>query len=204
MEKDNTSKTFGYDYITGKTPIIISAPHAVVHKRKGKEKYAEPQTKDIAELLNTTLSTHAIIKNNDDTHDANSEKESYFRQKIIQIINNQEKYDPIICGLDIHQCSPAREQDLIIGTNYGKNIHNNYCLIDIINNINNDYNYNIVIDDIFPATGQYRVASEVSQKTGTPYMQIEINSGLFFKKERREKIEKFMIDITKEILDKNR
>ena len=198
MDK-NTKNSIGYDYLKGKTPIIISAPHAVIHERNGKEKFSEPNTKNIAENLHTKLSTHSIIKNNHDKHDANSEIKSYFRNQIIEIIKSQEKENPIILGIDIHQCSPTREQDLIIGTNYGKNIHNNHYIINTINKINNEYNYNIVIDKIFPATEEYRVSTEVSQKTNTPYIQIEINSKLFHTKQEEEKVNSFLEEIVKTI-----
>ena len=180
----------GFIFLKGTTPILVSAPHAVVHERDNKLKYAEPETAQLAQDLHDHHHVSAIWKTDHDTHDANSEYTSYFRDSIVDFI----KEEHIICGIDLHQCSPQREQDLIIGTGKGKNVLYNDYYVTIIETINKSYHFNIVIDEIFPALGNNRVSTDVSTRTETPYLQVEINSKLLLQEEQYGIVLSFLAD----------
>ena len=180
----------GFVFLKGTTPILVSAPHAVVHERDNKLKYAEPETAQLAQDLHAHHHVSAIWKTDHDMHDANSEDTSYFRDTIVDFIEKEH----IICGIDLHQCSPQREQDLIIGTGKGKNVFYDDYYATTIETINKSYHLNIVIDEIFPALGNNRVSTDVSSRTRIPYLQVEINSKLLLQEEQYGVILSFLAD----------
>lgn len=171
----------GFVFLPGTTPVIISAPHCVEHIRNGAMKFSEPETSVLAQHLHNRLDVSSIYKTSGDGHDANSEESSYFRDAIVNVCNNKN----IICGIDLHQCSPNRDQDIIIGTGKGTNINDDDIFINALKKVNKHYNFHIVYDEIFPALGRYRVSTDVNTRTSVPYIQFELNTSLFLNENNR-------------------
>lgn len=186
----------GFVFLPGTTPVIVSAPHCVEHVRNGTVKFAEPETSALAQELHARVNVSSIYKTAGDGHDANSEESSYFRDAIVNVCDRES----IVCGLDLHQCSPHREQDMIIGTGKGANVHGDDLFVDTLKDINTHYGFHIVYDEIFPALGRYRVSTDVSARTSTPYLQFELNTSLFFNNEH-DRVSEFLSDFIEVILE---
>ena len=84
-----------------KRKVMVSAPHAVTQIREGKEKYAEPETGKMAEILYERYDIPCIIKVNNHGDDANYDIESDYRDALESYINAHS----VEVLLDLHQMS---------------------------------------------------------------------------------------------------
>lgn len=161
-------------YLPGNAPVIVTAPHASEQERDGKRKFAEPDTARIAAGLNHVVGAHAVIKPEGNLNDPNWDEKSDFRDTVVRIVNHHE----IRFGIDLHQMSPDRPQDVIIGTAYGRNLLGHPEYADTLVSAFRLYGLNPVVDEIFPAAGLRRVSSDVAKRAGVPYLQMEMNTRL--------------------------
>lgn len=160
-------------FLEGNTPVIFSAPHNVEQVRNGMFKYAEPGTGVLAHFLYETTGSSAIIKTSNNGDDANYDEDSPYKQFLTDHIN-ENNYTFLI---DLHQMSPQREQDAIIGSGEGKNIQGYDTLADDMAELFiNEGLTNIVVDEIFPALGSNRVTTTIHENTALPSLQIEMNT----------------------------
>lgn len=161
-------------YLPGSAPVIVTAPHASEQERDGKRKFAEPDTARIAAMLNRTVGAHAVIKPGGDLSDPNWDEQSDFRDTVVRIASRHE----IRFGIDLHQMSPTRPQDIIIGTAYGRNLLGRSDLLNTVTDALVRFGVEPVVDEIFPAAGARRVSSDVAARSGVPYIQAEMNTRL--------------------------
>lgn len=165
-----------FAFLQGTTPIIFSAPHNVEQVRNGVFKYAEPGTGVLAHFLHETIGASAIIKTSNNGDDANYDDESPYKDFLIDHIQTHD-YAFLI---DLHQMSPQREQDVILGSGKGQNTQGYDTLADDVAGVLiNEGLSNVVIDDIFPALGNTRVTSTIHENTGLPSLQMEMNTKYF-------------------------
>ncbi len=163
-------------FLQGNIPAIFSAPHNVEQVRDGMFKYAEPGTGALAHFLYETTGASAIIKTTNNGDDANYDEESPYKQFLINHINN----NPYTFLIDLHQMSPQREQDAILGSGKGHNIQGYVSLADdMADLLINEGLSNIVVDEIFPAARPNRVTSTIFNNTRLPSLQIEMNTKYF-------------------------
>ena len=163
-----------HQLIEGQFPVLVTAPHAVAHERDGKMRFAEPATAWLAQQLAERCGATALIKTDEDTVDPNADESSPFRDQAVALVAET----GIRAGIDLHQMSSEREDQIILGTGRGRNIHRLWGFRDIVVTEFNAVGIPVLVDGIFPAMGEYRVSSDVSRRTGIPYVQIEINSAL--------------------------
>lgn len=167
------SHTDDFAFLQGNLPVIFSAPHNVEQVRDGMFKYAEPGTGVLAHFLYETTGSSAIIKTSNNSDDANYDENSPYKQFLIEHINNN-NYTFLI---DLHQMSPQREQDVIIGSGKGQNIQGYDTLADdMAELLINEGLSNIVVDEIFPALGPNRVTTTIHENTALPSIQLEMNT----------------------------
>lgn len=160
--------------LTGTLPVLVTAPHAVPHARGDKLKFAEPNTAWLAQRLHEETGAYALIKTDGDTTDPNADEISPFRDAATELVRNH----GIRAGIDLHLMNPERTDQVILGTGRGRNIHRRWLTRDIVVVELNTCGIPVLVDEIFPALGEHRVSSDVSHRTGIPYVQIEINSAL--------------------------
>ena len=161
-------------YLPGNAPVIVTAPHASEQERDGKRKFAEPDTARIAGKLNHAAGAHAVIKPEGNLNDPNWDEQSDFRDTVVRIVSHHE----IRFGIDLHQMSPSRPQDIIIGTAHGRNLLGQTGLLDTVVESLTRLGVTPVVDEIFPAAGARRVSSDVAARAGVPYIQAEMNTRL--------------------------
>ncbi len=152
----------------------MTAPHAVRHRRQGRWKYAEPATAELARGLHSAVGVHALIKNDADFSDPNSDESSPFRDAAVELAARES----VVAGVDLHEMSPSREQAVILGTGCGRNIYHRWHIRDIVVEEFSAAGFAVLVDEVFPAMGLNRVSSDVSRRAGIPYVQLELNPAL--------------------------
>lgn len=165
-----------FAFLDGEKNILISAPHCVSQTRNGQEKFPEPETAEISLFLNK-LGYPSIIKTKNNCDDANSDENSNYKNKILEICQNKK----IIFVLDLHQLSKNREIEICIGT--GGEIYNNLLNLKHLKNkfveIFESENFYAKLNEPFGATGENIISGYFSRK-GFPAIQLEINSKLLY------------------------
>ncbi|MDY4202978.1 MAG: hypothetical protein SOY12_08110 [Schaedlerella sp.] len=168
-----------------KRKVMVSAPHAVTQIREGKEKYAEPETGKMAEILYERYDIPCIIKVNNHGDDANYDIESDYRDALESYINAHS----VEVLLDLHQMSQERKMDLCIGTGKGRNIYGRTDILDVIQNTFVEILPGpVMTDEPFSACYPYTVSSSVSRKCKIPCFQLEFNSRIFQKNGTAEEL----------------
>lgn len=170
----------------GKIKIMLSAPHCVDHYRNGRIKKKEINTDTLIKKIKEKIDVNIIYKTESIHEDANYDKKSIYREELEKYINKNN----IKLLLDIHGMDFDREEDICIGTAYGKNIHGRKDIIENIVNIFRDFGYkNITIDKPFSANNPNCVSTYISSNCKIPALQIEINN-----KYRYDKSEWYNLD----------
>lgn len=186
-------KKQSFEIIKGKEKIIISAPHSVIHKRENSIRPRETKTGTIVKVLSIKCHTYGIYKNKNENNDANWDKECIYKSNIKDIV----KEENIKALIDLHGMAAHREQDICIGINNGKNIYDNYGIVETMIDIFHKYGFeNVTIDKPFNAAYEYCVSNYISRECNIPTFQIEIN--LKYRSARYKEFKKYK-DILKSL-----
>lgn len=168
-----------FKIIKGNIPILLSAPHSVVHVRGGLFKRCDGLTGGIVESLSSNKDTFGITRIHNMLDDPNYYCYGIsllYKEAIIKLV----KENDIKYLLDIHGCSDNHDFSIDIGTNNGANI-NNLSDIDILLHYFKKLG-KATVDNKFKASLSGNVSRYVHEKTLIPCFQIEINSDLRFNK----------------------
>jgi type I restriction enzyme S subunit len=104
------------EYIPGKIPILISAPHGAVHTRKEEEKEEDEFTAGFARLVGERTGAHVIYLRHKSKTDPNWDSNVPYKIKLEKIINKK----GIKFVLDIHGARGDRKFGIELGTMKGK------------------------------------------------------------------------------------
>ena len=169
IRKINKEKPF--KIVKGNLPIIFSAPHCVKQLREGKIKCAEGETGAIVQILSNRLDCYAIYKTYNDNDDANYDLNSKYKEYLLKIV----KENDIKLLLDIHGAKNEHDFNIEICTDDGKNIENNWYLIDDLKNsfITNGID-KITENTIFKANSIRTISKYIHKETNIPCIQLEI------------------------------
>ena len=164
-------KTKGIKIYQGENNILLSAPHAFKHLRKGKSKNNEYNTSNLIKLLHKYTKCHIIYTYKEKDFDANYDINSEYKSLLSAYIKeNNIKY-----FIDIHG-TLDNTYTIEIGTNKYQNVLNDQNLIkDVIKIFNASGIHKIVVDKQFKASGN-TLASYVANTCNIKSMQIEIAS----------------------------
>lgn len=202
MQIENSKQSF--EVFEGNFPILISAPHNVSQIREGKHKHLDIGSGNLAIKLKNILDANLIIKskclgNQKFDDDANYEITHPYKQKTEEIVNSKK----IKALLDIHSLKPERSQFVNLGINGGKNIQNNFELLNKITLIFERSKFPVSIDHPFCAP-EHTVCGSLASKTNVFCLQIEINSKLINPKNKENKIKDFCTCLEKvaKLIDK--
>ena len=169
----------------GARKIMISAPHASIHMRDGKVKYAEPMTGLIAERMQQCYDVSCIIKQNNVNDDPNFNAESEYREYLQSYIEEQR----IGLLFDLHQLAPGREMDLCIGTGKDRNIRGRSDILEeLIEEFEEALRWCVTVDDPFAACYEKTVSASTARKNRIPCFQLEFNSRIFQDKTKIDEI----------------
>ncbi len=165
-------KKESYVKIEGKYNIILSAPHCVLHKRKKSVRPRETKTGVLVKTLSKKCDVYGIYKNKNENNDANWDRFCEYKREL----SNTVKKNSIKALLDIHGMAGWREEDICIGTNFGKNIYGNEKIVKEMIRVFNEHGFKKVsVDQPFSATYPYCVSAYIAKKCKIPTFQIEIN-----------------------------
>ena len=167
-------KDKSYQYLQGKVPVLISAPHSVKQIRNGKEKLWDGFTGALSQVLYATTNCHTIYKKYNDGTDANYDlKDNGYKDKVLKII----KEHKIKIFIDLHAAAPHRKFDIDIATDYQNTLNGNLqAQIKLIEILKKHNIKNVKTNHVFTATNPNTVTKNTSIKTNIPCMELEINS----------------------------
>ncbi|MEO2077858.1 MAG: hypothetical protein ABGX20_21210 [Bacillus sp. (in: firmicutes)] len=160
--------------LQGSLPIMISAPHTVSQMRNGKAKNSESYTGVLATLLHKNEDFHAIIKTRNLMDDANYDRHSLYRDELISYINRHS----IKLLIDLHVMHSSKANILEIATGNGKNIHEQWDLVNAMTTIAKSHGIDkIGIDHKFRALNPNCVSAHIADRCQIPTLQVEMNWG---------------------------
>ncbi len=182
-----------FDIIKGQFPIMISAPHAVNHFRKGIVKNAEVNTGGIARYLQKVTGCHLIYSTKQINKDPNYDEEtqSEYKQALKQYVEDNE----IQVLIELHGASKEREFAVEMGTvdDLDKSLHGYGFISDLIKAYFEYYfkdyqeKNDIWKNRLFQASNKNTMTNYISSATKTACIQLEIN-GEYRDLDNKEKV----------------
>lgn len=188
MKVSELDKTKSFQVLRGSVPILLSAPHHVMQVRELQAKPLDLGTGALVLRTQNLANTFAIVKTKcvgvvgKTNDDANYEPNHPYKQQIVSLIKDHN----IKAVLDIHSMKKSRTKMVNIGINGGKNIQNREDILALIVAEFELHGFLVFVDNPFYAP-QNTVSGEVSEKTNTFCLQIEINSKYIHFKDIRNK-----------------
>ncbi len=167
-------KQESFELIEGSGSVMISAPHAVEHTREGRVRYPEPQTAELAKLLQETLDCPIIYKTANAEDDANYDEDCPYKQAAAAYIRSHK----VRFLLDLHQMAGSRPLQICIGTGRLMNMQDERLVNQLAELFEQRGIVSVSVDEPFAASYPYTVSSYIHRECGIPCLQIEINSNL--------------------------
>lgn len=158
----------------GEGNVMLSAPHAVEQTRKGRIKYAEPQTGALVKMLRDELKCPIIYKTRNCGDDANFDSTCDYKSAIVEYVQKNE----IQLLLDLHQLSPSRELLVDVGTGNMQNVIKREYLDITLQSFFDRGIANVQVDKLFNAKGLNTISSYVARCCNITCLQLEMHSNL--------------------------
>ncbi|MFC5712373.1 hypothetical protein ACFPU1_06235 [Thalassorhabdus alkalitolerans] len=165
----NVDHSLPFEYRPGSTPILITAPHSVVHLREGEEKAAEIYTGALGFLLHEKTDVHYLYSTKR-AEDANYAEGGLFKEAMTRIIS---QYD-IQLVIDLHGAGRDHDFDIDLGTVYGKSLHSGR-VEEFMNLFSRHGITDVRENDTFPAENPDTITHFSWAQLATPAVQVEIN-----------------------------
>lgn len=159
--------------VKGDFPVIISAPHAVRHTRRGKIKKSDRVTGTLALLLAEETGCSALCLRRNYGGDPNYDQVSPYKQELLQMISDLR---PRLV-LDLHGMA-STEWDLDVGTMWGKSLNGRHDLVDRLKICLAQYGlHRVVENNSFCAANTHTITRLVSTEHHPPIpaLQLEIS-----------------------------
>lgn len=172
MENKNNMEIKDYTIIEKSIPIMISAPHSAKQFRNGKVQSKEQYTDYFAISISEKENVNCIYKTAFLNDDVNIDETSEYKTELEQFINKNH----IKFLIDLHTMSDKRLPDICIAINAGKNILNNYDILqEIISIFDSNGISSVTVDEPFRAKDPNCISNYISSNCNIPCFQIEIN-----------------------------
>ena len=129
----NIDKLFfsNFTLVSGKSNVMISAPHTYNHIRDGKTKVKDKLTLTLVKILSEYTNAHVIYTNGPIDYDPNYNRNNEYQLELINYIReNNIKY-----LIDLHGTSLVKDAEIEIGTNNLANINGDEILLQDITQI---------------------------------------------------------------------
>lgn len=165
-----------YTILPGSVPILVSAPHAVKHIRKGntEPKEEDEYTGTVARLLHASMGCWAMHATAVDL-DPNFYDDCAYKDALRELL----KKEPIRLVLDLHGAVEWRAFNIDLGTCRGDSLlDQGEYLEDLILSLQDEGIQSVFVDSVFTAEAQSTVTRFVSEQLGIPAVQLEINRRL--------------------------
>jgi len=164
-----------------KLPFVISAPHAVLHHRNGREKDNEVYTGALALQLANRTGASVIIYARTTKEDPNYDKTGKYKERLADLVRETKA----VCVIDLHGMDEEfakrrRLGQVEIGTAHGQSLltDENKYLLDIVKTQLEHNDIEVSVNKYFTAGFLNTITSYSSRELHTPAMQLEIGGGL--------------------------
>lgn len=175
-DNQEPNASVSYCVMPGKGVVLISAPHAVEHRRKAAIKRAEPATGRLAQLLHDRVGCPVICRCGPSLEDPNYDEMSGYRDEIVRLVADE----GIRLVFDLHEMGSHHESMVEIGTGHGRNTGGSAAAANAIVEAFEARGIGpVTVDMIFPAAGPHTVSADVARRSDAQCFQIEMNTGLF-------------------------
>lgn len=163
-----------YQVITGRVPILFSAPHTVKQMRDGEMKERDGITGGITEYLCQFFGAFGVIRTWNDADDPNYAQDKVserYRQQIIKLVKDND----IKWVFDVHGILGKYGIDIDLGVNEGRNVA---CDLNMIKKMVSLWPQELVvkIDEPFQALSPWTVSNYVHRMTGANCVQMELST----------------------------
>lgn len=101
-----------FGFVSGTTPVLLSAPHGAVHERRGTVKEEEEFTAGLACLVSEMMDAHALYLRRRSSGDPNWYRNDPYKRRLQEIVEGHR----IRFVIDIHGSSPTRPFGIALGT----------------------------------------------------------------------------------------
>ena len=183
----------------GRGSVIVSAPHSAEQTREGRPKVGEYVTGVLARMLHDRLGCPVIYKTRHCFDDANYDEKCEYKAALREYVSGH----GITALIDLHQMSAKRDENIDIGTCYGKNVEKAPTVVDkAVSCFERNGIGGVFIDEPFASIHPFTVSSYISRECGIPCIQIEINTRLLltrFKDECYKKVLKALSELVTEL-----
>jgi hypothetical protein len=105
-----------FAYLSGRIPVLLSAPHGTVHTRLGKPKQEDEYTSGFAKLIAELTDVHVMYTRYRSLTDPNWYPDAPYKKVLQQVIERE----AIRFVLDIHGVAEHRKFGIALGTKRGK------------------------------------------------------------------------------------
>ncbi len=153
---------------------VLSAPHATKHCRNDNTKSADSYTGSIVEFVSEKTGCFYITKACQDKTDPNHDKESDYRDKLVEMIKDHN----LKFLIDIHGAAADSDFDIAIGTDDDASINYNDDIKKVIMDTASAHGFKkekIDYNETFPASNEDTVSNDIHGRRGIPAIQLEIN-----------------------------
>lgn len=160
-----------YRVLSGKLPVLLSAPHSVNQIRGEDVRDAEKYTGAIVRYLSNATGAYGIFQLF--THaDPNSDAEHNYKSAIINLINSYN----IKLLIDVHSSDFSDDTDIDVVTNNRKTLLGMGQLFDALKNIGIKYNVKIDENNVPNSDYEHEIIANASLLCAIPCMRIVINN----------------------------
>lgn len=160
-----------YRTLSGKLPVLLSAPHAVNQFRDEDVRSAEKYTGALTRYLSNSTNSFAIFQLF--THaDPNCDDQHYYKNAIINIINSYN----IKFLIDIHSSTFSDDTDIDVVTNLKTTLCGNDNIIDKLKSVASKYNVKIDENNKPNSKKECEIISVSSLVCGIPSIRIVLNN----------------------------
>lgn len=160
-----------YRVLSGKIPVILSAPHAVNQIRGEDVRNAEQFTGALTRYLSTSTGSYGIFQMF--THaDPNDDKDHYYKNAILNLVNAHD----IKLLIDIHSSSFKDDCDIDIVTNKRQTLCGQDFLINELYELANKHNVLIGENNVPNKECENEIISNTAMICGIPSIRIVLNN----------------------------
>jgi hypothetical protein len=160
--------------IDGSIPLLLTAPHAVSHPRRGGIKAADTFTGALVIQLCERTGAFGLVQQRMTGEDPNFDAHGSFKDALRGIVAGHR----IACVLDLHGMARSRPWEVAIGTAAGVTLGGRTEMLHAVTGaLRSEGMTNVLIDDdvAFAARDPNTIAHFVWRTTRSPAMQIEIH-----------------------------
>lgn len=160
-----------YRVLSGKIPVILSAPHAVNQIRDDDVREAEQFTGALTRYLSTSTGSYGIFQMF--THaDPNDDKDHYYKNAILNLVNAHD----IKLLIDIHSSTFKDDCDIDIVTNKRQTLCGQDFLINQLYELADKHNVLIGENNVPNKECENEIISNTAMICGIPSIRIVLNN----------------------------